>query len=90
MFGRLPNVYAKEKTWKLGNPHAQFKSQALLKELAYKLAAKKPQTLLYTLSEKKTVALIYTLGARLTDEMEMEALVETLRDPEIKMKSRRR
>ena len=48
-----------------------------------------------------TVALIYTLAARLTDvqvktigdtssTMEMEALVETLSDPVIKMKSRRR
>ena len=56
---------------------------------------------MYTLAEKMTVALIYTLAARLTDEqvktigdtsstMDMEALVETLSDPVIKMKSRRR
>ena len=56
---------------------------------------------MYTLAEKKTVALIYTLAAMLTEvqfkaigdtltTMETVALVETLRDPLIKMKSRGR
>ena len=57
--------------------------------------------MLYLLAEKRTMALICTLVARLKEAevktightvttIEMGALVETLSDPLIKMKSRRR
>ena len=53
--------------------------------------------MLYLLAEKRTVARICTLVARVTEvdvkaitTIEIGALVETLSDPLIKMKSRRR
>jgi len=77
-----------------------WKHRRTLTNWLKKLPEKKVQTLLYTLADKKTVALTYTLVARLREvqvktigdtvtTMETKALVETLSEFLIKMKSRR-
>ena len=78
-----------------------MEDEVVLNKLASKFAEKKVYTLLYTLAEKKYVAVIYTLVARLREVQVKtmgdtvttsgtEALVETLSDSLIRIRSRRR